>query len=109
MELGEPAATDQYKTIHCDRHGDRRAAYICDHLLHGTRQGFFTDPDEKANPHPDAWCSRCDLIRLAHDVGDGEWNEESEALVKVRLVCGDCYEGIKERNVQTAEDTNRAQ
>jgi hypothetical protein len=35
-------------------------------------------------------------IRLAH--GD-EWNAESEALLRVRLVCGGCYEEIKERNV----------
>jgi hypothetical protein len=30
---------------------------------------------------------------------DGEWNEKSEALLKVRLVCGDCYEEIRARNV----------
>lgn len=83
-------------TVHCDRHGDRQKAYICDHLLHGTHQGFFAASDEPANPHPDAWCTKCQQILLDHG---GEWNEKSQALIKVRLVCGDCYEEIKERNV----------
>ena len=92
--------TNQYEIVHCDRHGDRRKAYVCDHLLHGSHQGFFTASDETTNPHPDAWCSKCQQIRLDHG---GEWNETSEALIKVRLVCGDCYEEIKGRNVLGTE------
>jgi len=108
MELGESSAASQYKTVHCDRHGDRRAAYICDHLLHGTRQGFFAG-DDPGNTHPDAWCSSCEQIRLAHAGSDGEWNEKSIALLKVRLVCGDCYEEIKHRNILGTEETNPVQ
>lgn len=107
MELGESTTGNQYETVHCDRHGDRRKAYVCDHLLHGARQGFFTASDEKeTNPHPDAWCSKCQQIRLDHG---GEWNETSEALIKVRLVCGDCYEEIKERNVLGTEGIKSVQ
>ena len=36
-------------------------------------------------------------------------NETSEALIKVRLVCGDCYEEIKERNVLGTEANNPIQ
>jgi len=96
MGLSESAAP--YKIVHCQIHGDRREAYVCDHLLRGSRQGFFA-ADEPENPHPDAWCSVCDQIRSTHGGADGEWNEKSEALLKVRLVCGDCYEEIKARNV----------
>jgi len=84
--------------VHCDRHGDRREAFVCDHLLRGVRQGFFA-ADDPANPHPDAWCSECERVRAAHADVDGEWNEKSEALLRVRLVCGDCYEEIKAKNV----------
>jgi hypothetical protein len=43
---------------------------------------------------------------LAHGT---EWNAESEALIRVRLVCGDCYEEIKERNVLGSEANNPVQ
>ena len=97
MWPSESAARDQHKTVHCERHGDRREAFVCDHLLRGMRQGFFA-ADDPGNPHPDAWCFKCDQIRTAHAGVDGEWNEKSEALLKVRLVCGDCYDEIKARN-----------
>lgn len=38
-----------------------------------------------------------------------QWNEKSIALIKVRLVCGDCYEEIKARNVLGAEGSQSAQ
>jgi hypothetical protein len=98
MEPAESSSTDCHKLVHCDRHGDRREAFVCDHLLHEKRQGFFFG-DDPGNPHPDAWCSKCEKIRLTHARADGEWNEKSEALLTVRLVCGDCYEEIKKRNV----------
>lgn len=91
--------------VHCSKHGDRRQAYICHHLLHGSQHGFFTDADDAlANPHPDAWCSTCEQIRLAHG---GEWNEASEALIEVKLVCGDCYEEIKAINVLGTDHSNK--
>ena len=80
--------------------GGKRLSVII--LLHGTRQGFFSD-DEPGNPHPDAWCSQCEDIRVTHAGADGGWNEESEALIKIRLVCGDCYEEIKGRNILSRE------
>ena len=102
------STADQYKIVHCDKHGDRREAFVCDHLLRGMHQGFFTG-DEPGNPHPDAWCSKCDQIRLAHAGADGDWNDMSEPLIKVRLVCGDCYEEIKRGNVLGTEVTNSIQ
>jgi hypothetical protein len=107
VELVKSTA-DQYRTIHCERHGDRREAYVCDHLLSGADQGFFSG-DDPGNPHPDAWCSKCDHIRTSHGGKDGEWNGQSIALVKVRLVCGDCYEEIKARNILGTEKPERVQ
>jgi hypothetical protein len=97
MEL-EKSTAEQYTTVHCDRHGAKREAFVCDHLLYGARQGFFHG-DDPGNPYPDAWCHRCEQIRVLHGGSDGEWNDKSIALVKIRLVCGDCYEEIKARNV----------
>jgi RHS repeat-associated protein len=107
VELAKSTA-DQYRTVHCDRHGDRREAFVCDDLLHGEGQGFFSG-DDPGNPHPDAWCYKCDHIRASHGGSDGEWNEKSIALVKIRLVCGDCYEEIKARNILGTEVAERIQ
>ncbi len=82
--------------IRCDRHGDRRRAFVCVHLLLGNQQGFCFDPDDPS-PHPDAWCSQCERARIEH--GD-VWNEEIEALMDIRLVCGDCYDEIKFKNAR---------
>ena len=79
------------ETVRCHRHGVRRKAYVCDHLLTGRRQGFVSSNEQPGNPYPDAWCSACDHIRKTHG---RTWNSESEALITVRLVCGDCYEEI---------------
>jgi hypothetical protein len=66
-------------------------------------------PMSPENPHPDAWCSACEQIRLAHAGVEREWNERSEALIKIRLVCGDYYEEIKARNARGAPQTNSVQ
>ena len=93
------ATPQEADLVHCSRHGDRRKAYVCGHLFSGEGQGFVASRDQPGNPHPDGWCPACDRIRLAHG---GAWNEESEALIKVRLVCGECYEEIKSNNIVNA-------
>src|SRR5580698_9829836 len=49
--------------VHCERHWDTRAAYVCGHLLTGERQGFFASYENPNDPYPDAWCLACDRIR----------------------------------------------
>jgi len=92
--------TQEHRTVRCERHGDRREAFVCEHLISGTKLGFFRSGDE-GNPCPDAWCSACERLRLEHG---GSWNDESEALIRVKLVCGDCYEEIKTRNLLGTEE-----
>jgi hypothetical protein len=96
MTDSESAVARHDQSVHCDRHGDRQKAFVCGHLLHGKNRGFFFDLNDRSNPHPDAWCAKCERARV--DDG-GEWSEASEALLDVRLVCGDCYEEIKAKNV----------
>jgi hypothetical protein len=56
--------------------------------------------DDRGNPYPDAWCSRCEQIPVTYGGSDGEWNDKSMALMQgIRLVCGDCYEEIKAKNL----------
>jgi hypothetical protein len=84
-------------SVSCVRHGNEKTeAFVCEHLVTGTELGFYFDIVDKGNPFPDAWCARCKRIRQDHG---GTWNEESEALINVKLVCGDCYKEIKTRNI----------
>ena len=82
-------------TILCDTHGESDKAYVCTHLVGETAGlGFNHRKPTKRNPFPDAWCDDCELICAAH----GGWNEESEKLTKIGLICSGCYERARIRN-----------
>lgn len=105
MNSGEFPTPESFRITHCERHGDMQETFVCEHLLYGSELGFFTDPKDTPNPRPDAWCSNCERLRIKH----GGWNDRSEALIKVNLVCGGCYDEIKERNVTPASGSSLIQ
>jgi len=83
--------------IQCATHGECRETFVCTHL-HGESSGLGfnrSEPDDK-NQFPDAWCDDCEIIRVAH----GGWNEQSEKLVKISLLCSGCYERSRIRNLR---------
>jgi hypothetical protein len=83
--------------VHCDTHGESDAAYVCTHLVgESTGLGFNRDQPGEDSPFPDAWCDNCEMVRAAN----GGWNEESEKLASVSLVCSGCYERARIRNEQ---------
>ncbi|WP_305008998.1 hypothetical protein [Hymenobacter aranciens] len=51
----------------------------------------MTYSDDELN----AWCDACDEVLLRI----GEWNDESEAFAKIKLVCDACYFDMKELNL----------
>lgn len=106
MESEQPSQEQGQRTINCVRHGDKREAFVCEHLVSGGQLGFYYDREDLRNPYPDAWCSACERVRLEHG---GTWNDESEALIKVKLVCGDCYQEIKARNLLGNEENHPVQ
>ena len=79
--------------------------FVCEHLLKGIGLGFFTDEKGANSPRPDGWCAACDRVRLEH----GGWNEVSEALIVVKLVCGGCYDEIKAKNILSYGEGSRIQ
>lgn len=80
-------------------HGESEKAFVCTHLLgEAAGLGFNRDEPTPENPFPDAWCDDCEIIRTAH----GSWNEESEKLTKITLLCSGCYERSRIRNTRTA-------
>jgi len=84
--------------VHCDEHGDQEETFVCNHLAKSleTSQpvGFFF----ASQPRGDAWCSECEKVRVAEGVPSGDWNERSEAFANITLLCGGCYDKIREIN-----------
>ena len=84
--------------IHCDTHGECQQAFVCSHLVSpSVGLGFNCDEPTENNPYPDAWCDDCNLIFQQHQ----GWNEETEKLVSIKLLCSGCYELASVRNSRT--------
>ena len=85
--------------VQCASHGEAQSTFVCTHLLGETAGLGFNRSEPTANkPFPDAWCDDCELIRAAH----GGWNEQSENLAKISLLCSGCYERARIRNTRTS-------
>lgn len=85
--------------MQCATHGECQKTYVCCHLVGETvGLGFNRGETEDDNRFPDAWCDDCEIVRAAH----GGWNEESEKLVKISLLCSGCYERARIRNTRTS-------
>ena len=83
--------------VQCDTHGESEKTYVCAHLVgEETGLGFNRNDPTEENPFPDAWCDNCEIIRAAH----GGWDEESEELASIRLLCSECYERARIRNTR---------
>lgn len=86
-------------TIQCDTHGESVRAYVCSHLSPSSiALGFNRSEPEASNPFPDAWCDDCEAVRAAH----GGWNDSTDGLIKIALICSGCYEQTRIHNTRTA-------
>ena len=89
--------------VECVTHGESYQTFVCTHLLgEGVGLGFNCAYPSEGNLFPDAWCDDCELIRAAH----GGWNEQSEKLVKISLLCSGCYERARIRNTHPSVTFN---
>lgn len=72
---------------------------MCSHLIgDSVALGFHCEEATAENPFPDAWCDACDVIYRAH----GGWNETTEKLIKISLLCSGCYARARIRNTRPA-------
>jgi hypothetical protein len=86
-------------TIQCATHGETRQSFVCSHLSgDSVGAGFNRKTPTTENPFPDAWCDDCEIIRAA----GGGWNEASEKLSKMVILCSGCYERARIRNTRTS-------
>jgi hypothetical protein len=83
--------------MECATHGECFQTFVCVHLLgEEAGLGFNRNVPTEENPFPDAWCDNCEIIRAAHD----GWDEESEKLARISLLCSGCYERSRIRNTR---------
>lgn len=76
--------------IDCDAHGQGEKTYACQHVACGTALLWFSAAESDAeSAWPDAWCEKCESVRIATD---GEWTEEAMEFADIRLLCHRCYE-----------------
>lgn len=88
---------DDPRRIRCERHGLRRPAFVCRHLVSGVGLGFLEPRGpqaEDAAGEQSAWCDRCETARLA----GGDWTRQSEADAGITMICIDCFEASRARN-----------
>jgi len=85
------STTAEREGINCETHGSGQKAFICQHLLLDPRQEWFSDLPSPTKPWPDAWCSECNKFYQAQ----GEWNDENEDQIEIKLICNRCYESLR--------------
>jgi hypothetical protein len=85
--------------VDCTVHGPNLPAIACQHLCEGGLdasvyigwvQAQF-DPNDRELGDLMAWCGKCDEIYE----GEGGWNESSELRAGFRVVCEQCFWGLR--------------
>jgi hypothetical protein len=77
----------EVELMQCEEHGASEPVFICSHLFEDGAQLWCSSEPSAEEPCPDAWCANCDVEFQRF----GEWNEENEGAVEIKLVCRGCY------------------
>lgn len=87
---------DTKQKVECSVHGECEPAYVCQHLNLTDLVGFHQpyNPENPDEEELNAWCDECDKILLE----EGEWNDRSEGHAKIKLVCSECFQFMKDLN-----------
>ena len=89
--------------MQCDTHGPAFMTYICQHLAENPRQTWHSHAPREGNEWPDAWCDLCHVAFMR----EGEWNNNNEEGLKVKLFCHRCYESHRFQNTSFVEVPER--
>ena len=85
-------------TVECQTHGEQEETYVCQHLARSLNTqehvGFFWANE----PRGDAGCSECEAVRVKEGGISGDWNDRSEELAGITLICGACYDKVRALN-----------
>lgn len=82
--------------IVCCEHGEQEETFVCQHLLRALQTRETVGFCFASSPRGDAWCSECEDVRVREGGSSGDWNERSEAFASIKLLCGACYDQVRE-------------
>ncbi len=84
------------KQVECPIHGLNDQAYICQHLNLNDKIGFHEayDPQNPCSRVLQGWCQQCNDILME----EWEWNDRVTHFAKLKLICLECFNRIKEFN-----------
>ena len=85
--------------LECNEHGAQEETFVCKHLLQSLRTGQKVGFYWASEPRGDAWCHACEQVRLTEGGASGEWNERSEAFAQITILCGQCYDRVRDLNM----------
>lgn len=83
--------------VDCGAHSEMRPSCVCQHLLAAVSErivrgvNWLLDGDGNVN----ARCDDCEDFLQRHGA---EWNDETEAFAKIKLICERCFVTLKETN-----------
>ncbi len=89
-----PTRGKEKQQIKCGTHGTAYDTYICEHLFADPNQRWFSQEPDAENPWPDSWCAACDVFFQEQ----GDWNEQNEKHLKIKLVCHYCYQTFRAKS-----------
>ena len=81
--------------INCQVHGWQEQTFVCQHIAHSLHTGIpvgFRWSSDSSQMRPDTWCSECERARVE---AGGDWTPEVEEKLRVKLLCGACYDYAK--------------
>jgi hypothetical protein len=88
---GDIGTENQLKQVTCADHGSGFSTYVCEHLVVNPAQEWFSQEPDEDHKWPDAWCASCDAAFQEQ----GEWNENNESKINIKLLCHHCYERLR--------------
>jgi hypothetical protein len=83
-------------TIQCHVHGEQQETFVCQHLVEALETGKNVGFYWAGEPRGDAWCSACEAARIREGGATGEWNVRSEKMLGVKILCGACYDRVRD-------------
>ncbi|AZA76377.1 hypothetical protein EG347_01965 [Chryseobacterium sp. G0186] len=83
--------------IDCANHGSQPFGVVCGHLQSNGKKLGFHEQEAEEGRKPDAWCNDCHERWQLMKQSEKE-REQWEEVCNFKVVCGACYEEIKEEN-----------
>lgn len=91
------------RVVHCNKHGEGKDAYLCQHLIRSAGFGFHTAKFEGGDGGPIAWCNECERVYREESY---QCTEKFLAYIDLRLACDTCFRSVKRAKLRVVNATS---